>query len=115
MLSGTRDRYEKIWRTVRAIPAGRVATYGQIADLAGLGRGARLVGRALQEAPEDDPVPWHRVINAAGKISFPAGSAAYRRQRSLLESEGVVFLRGKVNLARYRWDDALDALLWGEP
>ncbi len=115
MVPVSTERYENVWRTVRAIPHGRVATYGQIADLAGLGRGARQVGRALREAPEDDPVPWHRVINAAGRISFPAGSPAYRRQRRLLEAEGVVFLNGRVDLARYRWDRPLDALLWGEP
>lgn len=114
-MTGICDRDRSIWRTVRAIPHGRVATYGQVADLAGLVRGARQVGRALNRAPKDEPMPWHRVINAAGRISFPAGSARYQRQKSLLEAEGVVFLGGRVDMKVYGWADPLDALLWGEP
>jgi methylated-DNA-protein-cysteine methyltransferase-like protein len=60
-------------------------------------------------------LPWHRVINAQGKISFPEDSSGYRRQKELLEGEGVVFLKGKIDLERFGYQGALDQLLWGEP
>jgi methylated-DNA-protein-cysteine methyltransferase-like protein len=93
---------ERIWQVVNAIPAGQVCTYGQVAQLAGLGRGARQVGRVLRELPPGSPLPWYRVINAQGKISLPANSDGYKRQRELLESEGVEFsLGGKVSLQKF--------------
>ena len=97
------DAYERIWRVIANIPYGKVANYGQIARLAGLGRQARLVGYALHNTPDDLALPWHRVINAQGRISFPPGSASYQRQRSLLEAEGVAFVGGRVDFAVYRW------------
>ncbi len=93
------ERNRVIWRTVEQIPAGQVATYGQIADRAGLGRGARRVGRALRELPANSEVPWHRVIRAGGHIAFPAGSEAFDRQRSRLEREGVSLLKSRIDLA----------------
>jgi methylated-DNA-protein-cysteine methyltransferase-like protein len=60
-------------------------------------------------------LPWHRVINAQGKISFPADSSGYRQQKSQLEKEGVVFLKGKIDLDRYGYRGAVDHLLWAEP
>ena len=60
-------------------------------------------------------LPWHRVINSQGKISFPSDSAGYRQQKNLLEKEGVIFLKGKVNLQTYGYAGVLDQLLWGEP
>jgi methylated-DNA-protein-cysteine methyltransferase-like protein len=81
-----------------------VATYGQIAQLAGIPRGARQVGYALHRAPPD--VPWQRVINARGEVSprSAEGAGAEHEQRFLLEQEGVVFdLSGRVDLARFRW------------
>lgn len=95
--------YRMIWATVQQIPRGRVATYGQIASAAGYTRQARQTGYALHALPADSGVPWHRVINAQGRISFPPRSAPYRRQRKKLEAEGVLFLRGRVNLQRYGW------------
>jgi methylated-DNA-protein-cysteine methyltransferase-like protein len=87
---------------VKGIPRGRVATYGQVADAAGLGGHARLVGYAMS-ALEDDRVPWHRVVNAQGGIS-PRDPACVRRQRQLLEAEGIRFdPRGRIDLKRYRW------------
>lgn len=98
------SRYETIWRTVRRIPPGRVATYGQIAEVAGLPRQPRLVGYALHALPEGSDVPWHRVIGAAGTLSLPQGTAAFAVQRALLEEEGIaVTERGRVDLARHRW------------
>lgn len=106
---------DKIWRTVSRVPPGCVATYGQIAREAGLGRGARRVGQALRKLPNGSDVPWHRVINAQGKISLPAGSDAGRAQRRRLQAEGIVFRGGRVDLERFRWRPSLDELLWGPP
>jgi methylated-DNA-protein-cysteine methyltransferase-like protein len=94
--------YEEIYRIVRRIPRGRVATYGLIARLAGIPRNARRVGYALAALREDD-VPWHRVINAQGEISLRS-TAGYSEQRGLLEAEGVVFDEdGRIDLARFQW------------
>lgn len=95
--------YARIYQVVRMIPRGRVATYGQIA--AYVGRcSPRQVGYAMAALPYGD-VPWHRVINSRGKISFPENSRGAMEQRDLLEEEGVVFDRtGLVDLKRYGWD-----------
>lgn len=93
---------ERIFQVVYRIPTGKVATYGQIADLAGLPRAARLVGSTLKGLPKDSKLPWHRVINAAGRISLPARGGG-RNQRERLEREGVVFLNGKIDLREYGW------------
>ncbi len=96
------------------IPPGQVATYGQIARMAGLPRrGARIVGRALHAAPQELKVPWHRVINAQGGISLPVGSRGYKRQIERLEAEGIRIKDGKLSLDEHRWDPSLDELLWG--
>jgi methylated-DNA-protein-cysteine methyltransferase related protein len=111
----TRDLYERIWTVVERIPKGCVATYGQVADLAGLPRRARLVGRALKELPAERALPWHRVLASPGRIAFEPGTRGYREQRARLVAEGVLCARGNVDLKRYGWTDALDALLWGTP
>ena len=103
---------QRIWALVCAIPAGQVATYGQIAALAGLPRRARLVGHALRHLPATTPVPWQRVINARGGISFPKGSESYRLQQALLLAEGVEFTGEQIDLNRFRWRPDLDELLW---
>lgn len=95
--------YEKIWAAIARIPRGKVATYGQIAALAGFPRQPRLAGYALANCPRNTKLCWQRVINAQGKISFPPRSAAYRKQKSLLEKEGVALTNGRVSLTRYRW------------
>lgn len=101
--------YRAIYNVVRRIPRGRVATYGQVATLAGLPGRARQVGYALHALhalrdPEDPDVPWHRVINARGEISPRAGTGLEEHaQRQLLEAEGVTFnASGRVDLNRYR-------------
>jgi len=109
------DSRERIWRTVARIPAGQVATYGQVAREAGLGRRARVVGRALRSLPAGSGVPWHRVVNARGEISLPAGSDSAKEQRRRLETEGVIFREGRIDLAKCRWRPSLDELLWGPP
>jgi alkylated DNA nucleotide flippase Atl1 len=102
--------YERIYPTVREIPAGRVTTYGAVARLAGLGAQARLVGYALSNLPDGTRVPWHRVINAQGKLSLErAASSSGVTQRLRLLREGVkVDAAGRVSLARFGWrvDDA---------
>ena len=100
----TESLYSVIYRTVKRIPKGRVATYGQIARLAGLPGQARLVGYALHSLRNDrDPsVPWHRVINARGESSLPGLDAEL--QRRLLKTEGVVFDRlGRTKLLKFGW------------
>jgi methylated-DNA-protein-cysteine methyltransferase-like protein len=109
------DPKHRIWRAVSRVPAGQVATYGQVAREAGLGRRARMVGRALRSLPAGSDVPWHRVVNAGGRISLPAGSDAGREQRARLEAEGIVFSEGRIDLSRFRWQPSLDELLWGPP
>lgn len=97
------SRYERIWRLVRRIPRGRVATYGQVAGLAGIPRGARQVGYALHALPDATSVPWHRVLNARGCISVRSGGASVT-QLLRLEREGVRFdPGGRTNLSRFQW------------
>ncbi|MGZ5433095.1 MAG: MGMT family protein [Thermoanaerobaculia bacterium] len=97
-------RYELIWRMVRRIPRGRVATYGQLAELAGLEGHARQVGYALHNLPERSSVPWHRVINAKGEISPRSAGDSHELQRLLLEAEGVeIDVRGRIDLHVFGW------------
>jgi len=93
---------QRIWQVVAMIPEGRVATYGQIAALAGMPRHARLVGRTLALLPKGSKLPWHRVINAAGRISL-RGSDSHMTQRHRLEREGIEFVGERVVLKQYRW------------
>mgnify|MGYP001822341619 CR=1 FL=1 len=110
------DQWVKtVWQVVDGIPRGHVLTYGEVARLAGMRRAARRVGQAMRRAPKDMNLPWHRVVNAQGRISFPPDSHGFQRQRDLLEGEGVVFLNGKIDLDRFGYQGALDQLLWGEP
>src|SRR3954465_14017179 len=103
-----------ILAAVRQIPRGKVSSYGQIAAVAGLPRCARLVGTVLRTYPNTRGLPWHRVINSSGRISFPLGSEAYVRQRKLLEREGVVFVGERVSIKQFGWpaSDDLDEHLW---
>jgi methylated-DNA-protein-cysteine methyltransferase-like protein len=90
---------------VKQVPPGKVATYGQIARVAGIGRQPRVVGYALHALPEGNDVPWHRIINAKGEISKGSRGEWAEFQRQLLEDEGVEFgMRGKVDLKEYGWD-----------
>lgn len=106
---------KNVWQVVQGIPRGHVLTYGEVARLAGLPRAARRVSQAMRRAPRGVELPWHRVVNAQGKISFPEDSNGYRRQRALLQEEGIVFQGDRIDLQRYGYQGALDALLWGDP
>lgn len=106
---------ELILAAVARIPRGRVSTYGAVAELAGLPRRARLVGTVLRQTPSSRRIPWFRVMNAGGRISFPLGSDAYARQMRKLEDEGVIFIGGRVDLTQYGWPasvSSLDEFLW---
>ena len=106
--------YKSVWKVVSEIPSGHVLTYGEVARLSGMPRAARRVSQALRRAPRGLNVPWHRVINSQGKISFPEDSSGWIRQKDMLEEEGVVFLKGKVNLDQFGYRGAVDRLLWGD-
>jgi methylated-DNA-protein-cysteine methyltransferase related protein len=97
------DSYLRIWKTVCKIPKGRVSTYGAIADACGLWGQARLVGYALHNLPHGSDVPWQRVINSQGKISFSRNSDMYALQKRLLRKEGVSFRGEKTSLMMYGW------------
>jgi len=91
---------------IRAVPRGRVATYGQIADLAGNPRAARQVVRLLHSSSGTEGLPWHRVVNVRGTISLPRGRG-YEEQRAMLAAEGVAFdERDRIDLKRFRWNPA---------
>lgn len=102
-LNKMHSSYQKIYAVVKKIPYGRVATYGQIARLAGIPRHARQVGYALSHLTDDD-IPWHRVINAKGEISGRGNPDYERLQRILLEEEGITFSPdSRISLTRYLW------------
>jgi methylated-DNA-protein-cysteine methyltransferase-like protein len=102
--------YQRIYDVVRRIPRGHVATYGQVATLAGLAGHARQVGYALHALPNGTGIPWHRVVNAGGRISVRAVPGAELVQQQLLEREGVrLDAKGRVPLARVRWRAGLRA------
>lgn len=97
--------YQAVYQVTAQIPAGRVATYGQIAFLAGRPRASRIVGGAMARAPEG--LPCHRVIYGDGRLSPPDAFGGPGIQRMLLEAEGIPFLPdGRVDLSRCRWDGA---------
>jgi methylated-DNA-protein-cysteine methyltransferase-like protein len=100
---------EKVWAVVRRIPRGKVATYAQIARLAGL-TNPRHVGRALRALPDESDVPWHRVVNARGAISERRPLGWDDLQRFLLEAEGIEFDgSGRISFDRYRWSPVEEA------
>ena len=99
------DRKARIWQTVAMIPAGKVASYGQIAGLIGLPSHARLVGATLRNLPKNTKLPWFRVVNASLRISLRGGGEA--RQRRLLEAEGVTFIGERIAKA-HRWEAGIE-------
>lgn len=104
--------YQKIWHTVNLIPRGKVASYGQIADLAGLPGRARVVGKSLGFVPKETQVAWHRVLRSNGQIAFPKGSESALIQTGLLQTEDVVVLNNRVKMALFQWQPDLADMLW---
>ncbi len=99
-----RDIDRRIWLVVAMIPEGAVATYGDVATHAGLPGHARRVGRALRALPAGTSIPWHRVINAQGRLSLPPGSATGKEQRTRLRAEGIALTKQRrIDLGTYRW------------
>ena len=105
-------RLRRIWDTILDVPPGKVASYGQIAELAGIPRGARQTAYALRVAADELELPWFRIITASGKLAFAEGSQPFKKQKSLLEAEGVAVHRGRVDMNKHRWQPDLDELLW---
>jgi len=95
---------EKIWQIVYQIPKGRVSSYGQVARLAGLPGYARYVGHVMKNLPEGTKLPWHRVANSQGRLSFPKDSREYQLQKKRLEDEGIVFVKGRFSLKKFGWN-----------
>lgn len=93
------------------VPYGRVSSYGFIADLAGLPGRARMVGSVMQQAPDDMNVPWYRIIRSNGQLAFQAGSESAKRQKGLLQEEGVVVLNNRVDMKQFAWRPDLSELL----
>jgi methylated-DNA-protein-cysteine methyltransferase-like protein len=98
-----RCTYDMIYAVIQRIPRGRVATYGQIAELAGIAGQPRRIGYALSALTRESDVPWHRVLNAKGEISLREGDG-FSLQRKMLEQEGIVFDKSaRVSLDRFQW------------
>ena len=106
------DSYERIYTVVSKIPRGKIATYGQVAELAGLSGHARQVGYALHATPDQTAIPWQRVVNAKGEISPRADPMMAGVQKSMLDAEGIIFdANGRIDLPRCRWQPRLHSFL----
>jgi len=107
------DKVKRVWHTVKIIPPGKVASYGQIADLAGLPGRARLVGKSLGLAPKEMKLPWYRVLRSNGQLAFKKGSDSAEKQKGLLQQENVVVLNNRVKLKEFGWQPDLAEILVG--
>lgn len=96
--------FELIYDVVKQIPKGKVATYGQVASLAGNKRWSRVVGYALHSNPDPETIPCHRVVNRLGEVSKAFAFGGENRQITLLQNEGVGFVEGRVDLEKYQWN-----------
>ncbi|BAN46829.1 MGMT family protein [Metapseudomonas resinovorans] len=96
-------RREALYLTLGQVPEGKVVTYGQLAELAGLGRAARWVGRTLSQLPSGTLLPWHRVLGSGGRFSLAVGTPSGNEQRARLRAEGVSILNDKVDMRRHGW------------
>ena len=100
--SQAHNHRDAILQQLAQIPHGHVTTYGAIAKAAGLPGYARFVGQVLRKLPKDTKLPWHRVVNAQAKLSFPLLSSAYLEQKTRLQREGVELHNDKINFRKYR-------------
>lgn len=99
-----RSIFSRIYEVVKQIPYGKVATYGQVADLAGNKRWARVVGYALHANPDPENIPCYRVVNRLGEVSKAFAFGGANRQIELLEAEGIEFVDGRVDMKKYQWN-----------
>ena len=99
-----KSTFELIYDIVKQIPGGKVATYGQVASLAGNRRWSRVVGYALHANPDPEHIPCHRVVNRLGEVSKAFAFGGENRQIALLEAEGVEIKNGRVDLEKYQWN-----------
>lgn len=104
--------YQKIWHTVCLIPKGKVASYGQIADLAGLPGRARLVGKAMSLIPGNLHLPWYRVLRSTGQLAFGPATPQAAEQTGLLQQENVPVLNNRVSIKSFGWQPSLEQMLW---
>lgn len=98
------NTFEKIYEVVKKIPKGKVATYGQVAALAGNRRWARVVGYALHANPNEQEIPCYRVVTKDGRVSKAFAFGGENRQMELLVADGVEFEDGHVVMEKYQWD-----------
>ncbi|WP_097089051.1 MULTISPECIES: MGMT family protein [unclassified Pseudomonas] len=96
-------RKAALYTVLAQVPSGCVVTYGQLAEMAGLGRAARWVGRTLSQLPEGSALPWHRVLGAGGRLSLAAGSPSGDEQRARLRGEGLAITNNRVDIRRHGW------------
>ncbi|WP_240615516.1 MGMT family protein [Alteromonas facilis] len=106
------ESMRRIWRVVQLVPQGKVASYGQIADLAGLPGRARLTSKALGSAPCEMELPWFRILRSDGRIAFERESEMAKRQRDLLLADGVFVNNMKVSLQEFQWHPSAATLLF---
>ena len=99
----SRNSYERIYEVVKQIPKGTVATYGQVAALAGNNRWARVVGYALHVNPDPEGIPCYRVVNREGRLSDAFAFGGVNQQKLLLEADGIEVVDNHVNLEIYQW------------
>jgi len=97
------ERRTALYLVLGQIPEGKVISYGELADLAGLGRAARWVGRTLSQLPGDTRLPWHRVLGAGGRLSLQQGTPSGDEQRARLRAEGVSLRNNRVDMSRHGW------------
>ncbi|MBD2858689.1 MGMT family protein [Spongiibacter sp. KMU-158] len=95
----------RLYLALKAIPHGRLCSYGRLAELAGFPGRARWVGRTLSQLPKDTSLPWFRVVNSAGKISFPKDSPGYQRQLEKLIEEGSAEESGRLFWSLCKWPE----------
>ena len=93
---------KQVIKIIKKIPTGKVASYGQIATLAGNNKAARQISRILHSSSDKYDLPWHRVINSQGKISLRIGDG-FEMQKAMLESEGIKIIKDKIDLEKYKW------------
>ena len=102
-LSPAEARRTALYLTLEQVPEGKVVSYGQLAELAGLGKAARWVGRTLSQLPQGTSLPWHRVSGAGGRLSLPLGSVSGDEQRARLRAEGLTIRNNRVDMQRHGW------------